>query len=41
LLLSAPAAGTWRRRPPLSIDIFCSQGAQQQTRRTALLLFDR
>jgi len=29
----AAAAG----RPPLSIDIFCAYGAQQQTRRTPLL----
>jgi len=26
------------RRPPLSIDISCPRGAQQQTRRTPLLL---
>jgi len=36
LLLSAPAAGTRRRQ--LTIDISCSQGAQQQTRRPSLLL---
>jgi len=38
LLLSAPAAGTWRRRSQLLIDISCPQGAQQQTRRPPLLL---
>jgi len=37
-LLSAPAAGTRRRCPQLSIDISCPQGAQQQTRRPPLLL---
>ena len=34
--LSAFAAERWR--PPLSVDISCSQGAQQQTRRPLLLL---
>jgi len=38
LLLSVPAAGTRRRRPQLSIDISCLQGAQQQTRQPPLLL---
>jgi len=38
LLLSAPAAGTRRRRSPRSIDISCQQCAQQQTRRPLLLL---
>jgi len=38
LLLSVHAAGTRRRRPQLSIDISCPQGAQQQTRRPPLLL---
>jgi len=40
LLPSAPAAGTRRRRPPLSIDISCPHGAQQQTRRPLLLSID-
>jgi len=31
-------AGRRRQRPQLSIDIFCPQGAQQQTSRTPLLL---
>ena len=41
LLPSAPAAGTWLVhvwRSLLSIDIFCPQGAQQQTRPPLLLL---
>jgi len=45
LLLSAGAcrryrstAGTRSQRPQLSIDASCQQGAQQQTRRTPLLL---
>ena len=37
LNVSKPTAGT-RRRRPLSIDISCMQGAQQQTRRTSLVL---
>jgi len=36
LLLSADAPAA--RRPQLSIDISCSQGAQQQTRQPSLLL---
>jgi len=38
VLLRAPAAGTRRWRPKLSIDICGPQGAQQQTRRPPLLL---
>ena len=39
LLHGAPAAGTRCRRPRISIDILCPQGAQQKkTRRTPLLL---
>jgi len=38
LLLGAPAADTQRRRRQLSIDIFCPQDAQQQTRWPPLLL---
>jgi len=38
LLQSAPAAGTRHRRPQLSIDISCPNGAQQQTRQPPLLL---
>jgi len=37
-MLRAPAAGTQRRRPPLSIDISCQKGALQQTRRPPMLL---
>jgi len=38
LLLSMLPVGTRRRSPPLSIDIFCLHGAEQQTRRPPLLL---
>jgi len=38
LLLSTPAAETWRRRPLLSIIISCLHSAQQQTHRLLLLL---
>jgi len=32
--MTLPAFATERRRPPLSIDMSCHLGAQQQTRRT-------
>ena len=34
---AAPGCGAGARRPALSIDIFCTYGAQQQTRRMLLL----